>query len=59
MKTTRYLAMAAIGSMMLASCASDEPLAGNDYDGVARFSVQLPGELATRFNDGKAANKLY
>lgn len=59
MKTTKYLAMAAIGSMMLASCASDEPLAGNDYDGVARFSVQLPGELATRFNDGKAANKLY
>ena len=51
------LALGAIAT--LASCASDEPINVKEYDGTARFSIRLPDELATRFNDGKSAHKLY
>ena len=51
------LALGAIAT--LASCASDEPINVKEYDGTARFSIRLPDELATRFNDGESANKLY
>ena len=51
------LALGAIAT--LASCASDEPINVKEYDGTARFSIRLPDELATRFNDGTKAHKLY
>ncbi len=51
------LALGAIAT--LASCASDEPINVKEYDGTARFSIRLPNELATRFNDGKSAKQLY
>ena len=60
MNKTSCLATVVLGStLLLASCASDEPLDGKSYDGTARFSVKLPAELATRFSDGSTANKLY
>ncbi len=59
MKKILYPVLALGAIATLASCASDEPINVKEYDGTARFSIRLPDELATRFNDGEIANKLY
>ena len=59
MKKILYPVLALGAIATLASCASDEPINVKEYDGTARFSIRLPNELATRFNDGTNAHKLY
>ena len=59
MKKFLYPVLALGAIAILASCASDEPINVKEYDGTARFSIRLPDELATRFNDGKSAKQLY
>lgn len=45
-------------ALALASCSADEPgMVKND--GPVTLTVQLPGELATRFADGSEVNLLY
>ncbi len=59
MKKILYPVLALGAIATLASCASDEPINVKEYDGTARFSIRLPDEPATRFNDGTNAHKLY
>lgn len=59
MKFLHYAA-AALATVALASCSSDEPaVQGNANDGRVTYSVKLPGDLASRtFSDGYTAINL-
>ncbi len=58
MKKLIYSSLILGSAFALASCSADEP-GMKKNDGPVTFTVQLPGELATRFADGSKVDQLY
>ena len=59
MKKFIYPLLASGAVLAIASCASDEPLTGNQGDGNVNFILELPSNLASRaFGDGATALNL-
>lgn len=58
MKKFIYSALILGSAVALASCSADEPGPAKN-DGPVILTVQLPGEVATRFGEGSKVNQLY
>ena len=61
MKYFKFLAFVGFGSLLLASCASDEPLGPNDRpnDGKVQFTINLDGAQTRAYGETPSCNELY